>query len=325
MTGVLIKTTTETAWLAARREGITASEIAIIMGLSPYSSPFALYHQKTGQLPGQDDNLSMAIGRHFEDFTAGLFAGQHPQWAVQGNGRELYAHPERPWQLATPDRLVHQRAHKNGEPVGVYVNPMAVLECKTDGGSDEWGEDGSDEIPVHYRCQVLWQTDVMGVETAFVACLFMNRRQLRVYELRLDDQARADLELMRYEALQFLGRLPAGDFPGEPPEADWRPATRDALKHLHPSLEDRDVRISTQLGNRWLAACRNLKTAEQKKALYENKIRQVLGTGRRAIHNSLGCPVARRDVYDLPEKQITRKASTTDRLVPVSPKEPASS
>jgi putative phage-type endonuclease len=330
MTARLIPTASEAEWLEARRQGISASEIAVLMGLSPYSSPFALYHQKLGTLPGQDETDAMALGRHMESYVADRFAERHPEFYVHGDGRGLYVHPERDWQMATPDRRVTELTETGSCTCGADAVPgyghaqhcglelgddLAVLECKIDGGSDEWGEEGSDEIPVHYRCQVLWQMDVMGVGTGYLACLLWHRRQVRVYEITLDAAAEADLKLMREEAREFLGRIERGD----PPDVDWRPATRDALKHLHPSLEDRDVYVDRNLAGWYLAACRNLKAEERKKALYENRIRALLGTARRAVAYD-GTPVARRDVYDLAEKTITRKASTVDRLVPVTPR-----
>lgn len=297
-------------WLEARRKMITASEISIVMGLSPYSSPYALFHRKTGVLPAEPDNDAMALGRHMESYVAEQFARRHPEFLVLGDGTALFAHPGRPWMGATPDRLVHERW-------GFGRDPLAVLECKVDGGSEDWGEDGSDQIPVHYRCQVLFQMDVLGVTTGYLACLLWHRRQVRVYELTMDRDAWHDLVVMRGEAEMFLRRIEAGD----PPDVDWRPATRDALKRLHPSLEDRDVYVTRQRAKWYRAACRNLKAAERNKQLHENRMRALLGSGRRVIDSTTGEPVARRDVYDLPEKQITRKASTVDRLVAVFPKE----
>jgi putative phage-type endonuclease len=323
VTAILIPAGSEAEWLEARRKGVTASEIAIVMGLSPYSSPYALYWQKLGQLPEQAETDAMALGKHMESYVADRFAERHQEFHLSGDGRQLYAHPDRPWQMATPDRMVRETciAPVSDHNCTCLNDPIAVLECKIDGGSDEWGDDGSDEIPVHYRCQVLWQMDVMGVGTAFVACLLWNRRQVRVYELAMDDAARADLKLMREEARCFLDRIDLQD----PPDVDWRPATATALKHLHPSVEDRDVPISTQLATRYMAACRNLKTAEQKKARYENQIREQIGDGRRAVDpGRRGQVIARREVYDLPEKTITRKATTVNRLVAVKPKEPKS-
>jgi putative phage-type endonuclease len=319
MTAVLIPTGSEQEWLAARRKGVTASEIAILLGLSPYGSPFALYHQKRGDLPDQEDNMAMAIGRHFEDFVAGQFAERHPEWVVTGNGRDLFAREDRPWQMATPDREVWEYQVERETNGTELTKPVAVLEAKTDGGFDGWGEDGSDEIPVHYRCQVLWQMDVLGVTTGFVACLFMNRRQLRVYELTMDGAAQADLKVMRSAARRFLERIDHGDAPG----VDWRPATTGALKHLHPDVQDVDVPISTQLAGRYMAAVRNLKAAERKRDKYANQIREQIGGGHRAFDPGRnGQVIARRDVYDVPAKTIERKAYTVDKLVAVKPKEP---
>jgi putative phage-type endonuclease len=304
----------EAEWLEARRQGITASEIAVVMGLSPYSSPFALFHEKAGDLPGGlDDTLFLRIGRHNESLAADLFAEAHPEFRVSGDGRALFAHPERPWQLATPDRLVTEGSYSARDAI-------ALLECKVYGSYDGWGDDGTDQIPVHYRCQVLWQMDVAGVSTGYVACLFFaGSRQFRVYELTMDDQAREDLGLMLGEAARFLARL----VHKEPPDVDWRPATRDALKRLHPGLdEDREVLITHQLAGRYQGACRALKAAEQRKAKYENQIRVLLGTGNYVLDAMPpNVTIARRDVYDLPEKIITRKACTVDRLMPVKPKE----
>jgi len=315
MTAVLVVrgTAPQAEWLEARRKGITASEISVVMGLSPWDSPYALYHRKTGDLPAQDDTLAMALGRHLESFVAEQFGQRHP-FGQAGDGRQLFAHPGRPWQLATPDRLLTDPGRLPRPPYPDTA--IAVLECKTSSGYDGWGEDGSDVIPVHYRCQVLWQMDVLGVPAGFVACLFLHSRQLRVYELTMDDQARADLDLMEREARRFLMRIDEKN----PPEIDWRPATSDALKRLHPSAGDRDVIIGGQLAQRYRAACARVKAAEQKKRLYENRVRGLLGTGRRAVLSD-GEPVARRDVYDLPEKIITRKACTVDRMVAVTPRE----
>jgi len=313
VTAVLIPTGSEAEWLDARRRGITASEIAVVMGLSPYSSPYALYHQKLGVLPAQDDNDAMALGRYLEAYVADRFEDRYPAFNVTGDGRRLFAHPERPWQLATPDRTIYDDASET------WCDPIAVLECKTDASYDGWGDDGTDRIPVHYRCQVLWQMDVLGVQTGFVACLFLHSRKLRVYEVTMDGDAKDDLDLMRREAWAFLKRI----YGRNPPDVDWRPATTGTLKHLHPSVEDRSEFIPRGLAARYRAACKAVKAAERRRDLAANQIRARMGAARFVHSGSRGTPqvIARRDVYDLPEKTITRKAATVDRLVAVKPKE----
>lgn len=327
MTAVLVPTANEAEWLAGRRQGVTASEIAVLMGLSPWDSPYALYHRKRGDLPEQEENAAMGLGKHMESYVAGEFDRDHPYLIVRGDGRSLYAHPERPWQMATPDRLVYEAelcgACDAGLPMGCtceqeHGDPLAVLECKIDGGSDGWGEEGTDEIPVHYRCQVLWQMDVMGVETGFVACLLWHRRQVRVYEITKDAAAIADLFLMVEEARSFLECVERGI----EPDVDWRPATGAALKHLHPDVADVDVAVRRMPIIQYRAACKAYKAAEQRKKLAENRLRDLLGSGHRIVSVHTGEVIARRDVYDV--KEHTRRASHVDKLVPVKPKEPKS-
>jgi putative phage-type endonuclease len=326
----LIPTSTEAEWLEARRRGVTASEIAIAMGLSPYSSPYALYHQKLGILPPQDDSDMMERGRVLEPFIADKWAQANPRWTALGTGRELYRHDSRPWMLATPDRLVHRLAHHDGKVNGTYVLPEAVLECKVDGGSDQWGEEGTDEVPVHYRCQVIWQMDVMGVSRAHVACLDPARWKVREYLVGhaegcetpmgyVTDRAPycaacADLLVMLDAAGEFRRRLEVGDAP----DVDWRPATADALKKLHPSLEDRDAVIGRQLEISYQAAVKRFKEAERRKDEMANRLREAMGGARRAVAarrhpDGERAVIATRQVYDV--KESVRKPYTVDKIV----------
>jgi putative phage-type endonuclease len=302
---VLVPAATEAEWLAARRQGVTASEIACVMGIAPaeWDSPYSLYHRKLGNLPPKEDSDAMERGRVLEPYIADRFAKLRPEFIVDGDGRRLYAHPGRSWQLATPDRLAWERDNDRFWPGGDYQNlPDAVRETKTDaGGDDDWGDEGTDQIPVHYRCQVLWQMDVMGVTRAYVPMLPMRSWKLRVYEIELDDQARADLRLMRSEARDFLARIEHRTEPG----VDWRPQTTAALKHLNPGIEQRDVTVRRQLAISYRAAVRRAAEAEQRKELMTNRMLAAIGTGRRAIEANTGDLVATRSVY--PNRRIDTK------------------
>lgn len=323
----LIKTASEAEWLEARRTRVTASEIAVLLGLSPYDSPYGLYHRKLGILPGQPDNPMMERGRVLEPYIADKFGERHPEYIVDGTGRELYVHSERPWQGATPDRLLQDAATCGiTDRGGVFeVENTAVLECKCDGGSPEWGEEGTDQIPVHYRAQVIWQMDVMGVHTAYVACLDPARWTLREYVIGHEPtyagsewgcngdtcQVCDDLAVMLGAAREFLDRIERR----EPPEVDWRPQTTAALRALSP-MDDSEAEVSGELASAYELAVATYKQAEQEKKLRENQLRQAMGTARRAV--VAGRPVARRDVYDV--KESVRKGYQVDKLVPTPPK-----
>jgi putative phage-type endonuclease len=331
VTAVLVPAATEAEWLAARRAGVTASEVAILAGVAPdtWDSPYSLYHRKKGTLPAQDDTDRLSLGRVLEPYVAGRFAERRfPEFFVEGDGRQLFAHPVRPWQMATPDRL----AWESDRHYAYHREPVAVLECKTSASYDGWGDDGTDEIPVYYRCQVLWQMDVLGVGTGFAACVFLPGGQLRVYELALDDAARADLKLLREAARRFLERLDHGD----PPDVDWRPATSRALRALHPSVEDRDAVIGRQLSISYRAATRRYKAAERRKDEMANRVLAAMGTARRAVEANTGLPVATRSVSEprrissskLRENYPAAAAACTvakpeTRLTPAKIREPA--
>lgn len=318
----LIPTASDAEWHAARRQGITASEIAVVTGLSPWDSPYALYHRKLGILPQEDDSPMMERGRVLEPYIRDKFAAAHPEFMVMGFGRELYRNGGRPWQLATPDGLLYATVDDFFD----FEEPVAVAEFKTASSMDEWGEPGTDEIPVYYRAQVLWQMDVMGVRRWHVAVLDVPKWEIREYagghagtptpgwcigECPSCD----DIALMRDAAQKFLRQV----HNEEPPDVDWRPATLGALKQLHPSLEGGSVVVPATLAKRYRAACKAVKAAEQRKALAENQLRQRLGSAQAAYDGATGRPLATRQVYDVAAKTIERKAFTVDKLVPAKP------
>ncbi len=310
-------------WLAARREGVTASEIDIVMGLAPgtQSSPYKLYHQKTGDLPEDDLSDVMERGKILEPYVVTKFLERYPEFNVTGDGRTLYAHQTRVWQMCTPDRLLFDDEGANtghAHPDSPRArDPLAGLETKTDGYPDpqRWGGDGSDIVPAHYALQVLWSMDVFGIGTWYLACQFMTPWHCRVYEFTMNGEYQAVLKQARDEARDFLDRIDLAD----PPPVDWTPATGAALKHLHPGLEDREVNIGAQLTRWYRAACRDLKNAERRKHAYENRIRELLGNAATATCGTSE-KVATRQIYQV--KEHLRKASTVDKLVPSRPPAP---
>ena len=314
---VLPGTVTEAEWLAARRQGITASEIATVMGLAPgtQNSAYKLYHQKTGDLPPDDLSDVMERGKVLEPYVVTKFLERYPKFNVTGDGRTLYTHPDRAWQMCTPDRLLFDDEGANvghAHPDSPRArDPLAGLECKTDGFCDpqRWGEDGSDRIPVHYALQVYWCMDVFGIGTWYLACQFMTPWHCRIYEITMNDQIAAILKQAREEARDFLDRIDYGD----PPPVDWAPATTEALKQLHPELKDETAVVPKRMAAAWVAAGARLRAAEKAKKRLENQLRERAGA---AAHIALkdGTAVATRQKY--PVKETKLREYEVDKLVP---------
>jgi putative phage-type endonuclease len=296
-------------WHELRREGVTASEIAAVMGISPWNSPFGLYWQKRNGW-ATDDNPEMAAGRRYEPVVADWYKEvADPLEVFRMERAGLYASLERPWQLATPDRLVYNQcdecdgtgycrikrfgyqktACEDCFGAGFTGPAFATVECKYVIASwDGWGEDSTDIVPVHVRAQAQWQMDVMDVDECHVAAAHM--AELRVYVIRRDD---GDLRVMRAAAQRFLRRLAEDD----PPEIDGHDATLWTLKQLHPDLEDRRQEISPLVADGYRRARALKQRAEVTADLWEARLRNEMGNARLAYCD--GRKVASRSVYAL--------------------------
>lgn len=277
-------------WHELRRQGITASEIAAVMGISPWESPFSAFWRKVNDWQWEGNEYT-ATGQHLEGSIADWWWSSDRGAPYGGIGEAgLYAHPDRPWQLATPDRrLLGEFEHLYGTHGPLSRKLRSLLECKWIAHSwDGWGEPGTGDIPVHYRAQCLWQADVMGVDEVHVAAL--GPGGFRAYRVQRDED---DLKLMREAGAEFYRRLVEQD----PPPLDSHTATLGALKRLHPTVGEGDVEVGVVLHLAYDQARRDRKLADDRIALCEAEIRKALGdTYARAVHD--GQLVASRSVFD---------------------------
>ncbi|MFJ3839416.1 YqaJ viral recombinase family protein [Streptomyces sp. NPDC090054] len=249
-------------WDAARRGlCITATEISAVLGLSPWQSRFSLWHKKAGlPTPPFPASPEMRWGSRFEDDVAEEFAERHPEHPLTETG--TWQHRDRPWQRATPDRFHGGR----------------LVEIKTAAHPEGWGPDGSDVFPVHYRCQVVWQQDTLGLyEPAHLAVLILPY-DYREYVVEYDE---GDAKIMRHAAAQFLNSVEAG----ERPPIDGSDATYQTIRVQPNGREDVDVEISAELAADFDIAQQASKASHAELLRARGRILDAIGTGYRAVHN----------------------------------------
>lgn len=287
-------------WHELRRDTVSASEVAAILGLSPWVSAFDLWWEKRTGQPSQDENRAMARGKRREQAIREDFADEHPEFGVRPVG--LVRNNARPWQTCTPDALVYDDVETH--------DPVATLEAKTDGGGPGWGDDGSSEIPVYYRTQVMWQMDCVGVGVAYVPV--WHGFGYKEYAVEYDE---ADARLMREAAEAFLASVREDRMP----EVDEHKATTRRLKKMHHSLTDDAVEVPDPIVRQWRVADRLAKAAEARRRLAENRLRYAMGDSRTATVD--GQRVFTRSVYDVAERTQTVSGHTVNRLNPIKPKE----
>jgi putative phage-type endonuclease len=251
------------AWHAARLQGVTASEIAAVLGLSPWESAWALWHRKAGLIGPAPENAEQAWGRVFEGPIAQRFTEEHPQVRVTRCG--TYRSRLRPYQIANPDRLCW---------------PGRIpLEIKWSPYGDGWGEEGSGIVPIYYRCQVLWQMDVLGVDHALLAALVGT--DFRVYRV---DWHEDDAQLLRAAAQTFRASLPTADNPaGDPPNLDDSTHTYRAVREMPDGIEDVEQVISDELAVDFRTARTALADAEKSARWSATRVLFAMGSARRAV------------------------------------------
>lgn len=245
---------------------MSASKVSAILGLSPFESRFALWHRMNGSIPRQAEKPEMNRGHYVEPAIAAWYADQHPELTVV-DVKETYRSIERPNQVASPDRMLHDPT------TGALVT---ALECKSDGGHDwEWGPEGTDRIPLGYRCQVMWTMDVLGLDHMVVAALtpYLTFRSYRV------DYDAEDAQMLRDAATEFMDSLAAGT---PPRPDDGSDITYEAVRQLSPGIEDTEVEIDDEIATEWVAALVAQQQADRRANAAKARIAQAMGTARKA-------------------------------------------
>lgn len=173
-------------WAKFRAQGVGGSDVAAIMGISPWKTVLQLWLEKTGRANDPEpENEAMYWGTVIEADVARRFGEEHPDFKVRNINATLVS-TSAPWMHANLDRMVIM---PDGSP--------AVLEIKTASAykADEW-EDG---IPPYYLTQVAWYLLVTGWHDAFVAVLIGGNRY-REYTFERDEE---DVRAVEGAAVDF--------------------------------------------------------------------------------------------------------------------------
>lgn len=155
-----------TEWLKERKSYIGGSDIGAIVGVNKYKTALDIYLDKTGEDIQEDTNSAMRWGNLLEDAIAKAYAEDTGQFVSKC--RNVTRHEKYPFLAANIDRWVGGREH--------------ILECKTAGfmKAKEWGEEGTDQIPEGYLCQVAWYSAITGVPKVDIAVL-IGGQDFRIY------------------------------------------------------------------------------------------------------------------------------------------------
>ena len=179
----------EKDWLAYRRTGIGGSDVAAIMGVSPFTTARDLYYDKREIHPMLLDSknwIAKKVGRLLEDLVAEIFTFKTGYKVFKI--KKMFRHPLHDFMLADVDYFVELPGGKR-----------AILECKTGNyhTQDKWADN---TVPINYEYQGRHYMSVMNLDAVFYACLFGNNENEFVHrKIERDmDQEMAMIEQEQY-------------------------------------------------------------------------------------------------------------------------------
>jgi len=181
-----------------RTKSLGGSDIGALLGVSKYRSAVDVWLEKTGQTSQMFDSLPLRFGQHAESFVAQEYA------KVTGcnlvHDERTITHPEYPFLTGHVDRYIQGTSSEIFDAKG-QVLAHKILECKTAHpfNQSEWGEQGTDQVPLAYLVRCQWYLMLTQCKTADLAVLFANS-DFRIYTIYRDSELE---QLLLDRALSF--------------------------------------------------------------------------------------------------------------------------
>lgn len=195
-------------WLSYRRKGIGGSDVAAIMGISPFATIRDLYYDKIGVTPVVEEEesnwVAKEVGHRLEDLVAEIFSKKTGLEVFPV--RKMFRHPLYPFMLADVDFFIRF-------PDGSY----GILECKTCNynARDKWD---NDSIPANYVYQVRHYLATMNMNKAYIACLYGNNdSEFVIRSIERDDREEEEIiEQESYFWKEYVEKKVEPPYSGKP-------------------------------------------------------------------------------------------------------------
>ncbi|OLT34359.1 hypothetical protein BJF79_07235 [Actinomadura sp. CNU-125] len=224
-------------WLQARRSGIGGSDVLAVLGLDPWSSRLAVYLAKTGAEVERPETDDMVWGRFVEPAIAEYFTHRTGIGAVRCG---LLRNVERPWQLASVDRLTADGGLLEIKNTGHWRR------AEWDGGQIA---DGAEAQTQHYL-------DVTGLPHAWVAAQVGGAPPL-IRRVERDERLIAD---MREIEREFWALVQART----PPPLEGGKAEEQLVNRMFPRAQPGRT---VEVGERGLRLARDYDRAHQEEGI----------------------------------------------------------
>lgn len=214
-----------------RRKYIGGSDAPVILGLSPWRTPYQLYQDKiTPPVENSSKRRILQRGHALEPYVLGILAREESLEITGVNNR--YRDGEHDFIACEIDAEFHD----------TETNAVQNIEIKTSMfGNKAWGDEYTDSIPVYYQAQAMHGLMVTGRQVCVFGVL-IGIDDFRVYHIQRDDEIIAG---MRQQEVEFWQRI----IDQNPPEA----TTPDDILKMYPKDDGSTIELTGDMLNNYNA------------------------------------------------------------------------
>jgi putative phage-type endonuclease len=242
-----------------RNKGLGGSDLAAVVGISPFKTPFDVWLDKTGQSEPEQEKPWLEWGNRLEPVIAKAYSDKTGVALIKNS--VVFQHPKHSWFIGTPDYL------RPTEPRG--------LDCKTSSGfsRDKWGEEGTDQIPDYYIVQAQWYMTLTGAHLWDIPVL-IGGNDFRSYIVRHNEDLEDALlnAAEKFWTKHVLGETAPEMLPSTQAE-QWLRRRFAKNREIMRKANAEEEGLASEL----LSVREGIETREKKKAEIEMKLKASIG------------------------------------------------
>lgn len=253
-----VKTSNHEEWKELRSHYIGGSDAAAVVGLNSFSSPYALWAEKTGKVSGFEGNLATEVGTYLEEFVAQKFAAETGKKVRKCN--LSFFNSDYPFAIANIDREIV------GEDAGLEIKTTSEMNLRKFRGG---------EYPENYYCQCVHYMAITGKKRWYLAVLVGNR-EFMWFTIERDE---AEIEALMTAEKLFWDLVERNI----PPAPDGMKATTEVIKTLYPESDETTVDLFGHTADldRYIALGEQIKDLEEQRNEIANRVKDFMGEAGR--------------------------------------------
>ena len=268
-------------WLSRRSKSIGGSDAGTILGLSEYSSPYALWCEKTGKIVPDDisDKEAVRLGNDLEQYVAERWMEKTGKKVRRDNN--IIYNSDYPFAHANIDRSV--------------VGENAGLECKTTSSWEILQQCREGKYPPRWYAQVVHYMMVTGADRWYLGVLVFGHG---FYEFTIK-RNEAEIKALAAAEQEFWHGV-ANDIP---PALDGSASTQEALRTILEDSTPGKAADLTMVGSHitaYTTLCGRIKEMEIERERHQAEIMRFMGDAEKGIfgNTSISFKTQTRKTFD---------------------------